>query len=236
MISGASAPTCTSLATPTTDATSWMTEARPLRTTVELAPPKVAPTVLLVDDDPAVLDGSRTFSRGRVQVASATNGAEALSLLRGGLAAHVILLDVMMPLMDGWDFRATQLANPALREIPIVVITACRLRAGNDSPAVPRIRRLRQTARTRRVPADAQGCLPSLATVRLRHPLGHDTNLARFSKDPARRAIWPMWWLRTDMKATRTNLIIAAIATLVIAGSVGCFSGAATSGGASRSS
>ena len=46
-----------------------------------------------------------------------------------------------------------------------------------------------------------------------------------------------MWWLRTDMKATRTNLVlIAAIATLVIAGSVGCFSGAATSGGASRSS
>jgi len=30
-----------------------------------------------------------------------------------------------MPHMDGWDFRATQLADPALRDIPIVVITAC---------------------------------------------------------------------------------------------------------------
>jgi CheY-like chemotaxis protein len=55
----------------------------------------------------------------------AANGAEALSLRRSGLAADVILLDVLMPLMDGWDFRATQLADPALREIPIVVISAC---------------------------------------------------------------------------------------------------------------
>jgi CheY-like chemotaxis protein len=37
----------------------------------------------------------------------------------------VIVLDVMMPMMDGWDFRAEQLADPSLRDIPVVVISAC---------------------------------------------------------------------------------------------------------------
>jgi CheY-like chemotaxis protein len=36
----------------------------------------------------------------------------------------VILLDVMMPGMDGWDFRTEQLADPVLRDIPVVVISA----------------------------------------------------------------------------------------------------------------
>ena len=103
-----------------------MTEAKTIRTTVELAPPKDPATVLLVDDDPAILDAVTDFLQEEgFKVVSATNGAEALSALRSGLAADAILLDVMMPLMDGWDFRATQLADPALRDIPIVVITAC---------------------------------------------------------------------------------------------------------------
>lgn len=103
-----------------------MTEARPLRRTIDLAPPEVSATVLLVDDDPAIVDAVTEFLQEEgFEVVAATNGAEALSLLRGGLAANVILLDVLMPHMDGWDFRATQLADPALRDIPIVVITAC---------------------------------------------------------------------------------------------------------------
>jgi CheY-like chemotaxis protein len=102
-----------------------MTEARATRSTVEFAPTNQR-TVLLVDDDPAIVDGVTDFLREEgFEVVSASNGAEALSLLRSGVAADVILLDVMMPLMDGWDFRATQLADPALRAIPIVVITAC---------------------------------------------------------------------------------------------------------------
>ena len=37
----------------------------------------------------------------------------------------MIVLDVIMPVMDGWDFRAEQLADPSLRHIPVVVISAC---------------------------------------------------------------------------------------------------------------
>ena len=103
-----------------------MTEAKAMRTTVELAPPRDTATVLLVDDDLSIVDGVTDFLQEEgFKVVSATNGAEALSLLRGGVAPDVILLDVMMPLMDGWDFRATQLADPALRKIPIVVMSAC---------------------------------------------------------------------------------------------------------------
>jgi CheY-like chemotaxis protein len=102
-----------------------MTEARTFRTTLEIEPPSDPATVLLVDDDQAILDGVGELLREEgFKVVSAANGAEALACLRVGLRADVIVLDVMMSVMDGWDFRAEQLADPALREIPVVVITA----------------------------------------------------------------------------------------------------------------
>ena len=55
---------------------------------------------------------------------SASNGLDALNQLRSGLRVDAIVLDVMMPMMDGWDFRAQQRANPALCRIPVVIITA----------------------------------------------------------------------------------------------------------------
>lgn len=56
-------------------------------------------------------------------VASAENGRVALDQLQKGLRPLVILLDLMMPEMDGWDFRAAQKNDPALREIATVVLT-----------------------------------------------------------------------------------------------------------------
>jgi CheY-like chemotaxis protein len=102
-----------------------MTETKGPRTTLEIEAPPDPPTVLLVDDDPAILDGVGEFLGAEgFRVVAAPNGAEALACLRAGLRADVILLDVMMPVMDGWDFRAEQLADPALRKIPVVVISA----------------------------------------------------------------------------------------------------------------
>jgi two-component system response regulator MprA len=48
---------------------------------------------------------------------SAQNGRAALEQLRAGLRHSVILLDLMMPGMDGWDFRQEQLRDPHLKEI-----------------------------------------------------------------------------------------------------------------------
>jgi len=54
----------------------------------------------------------------------AKNGREALQLLRGGLIPRAIVLDLMMPVMDGWSFRAEQRIDPDLRDIPVVVLSA----------------------------------------------------------------------------------------------------------------
>lgn len=84
-----------------------------------------AVNVLLVEDDPGITAALEDMLRDEgLEVATAGNGREALALLRGGLRPSAILLDLMMPVMDGWDFRQEQLADPALKDIPVVVVTA----------------------------------------------------------------------------------------------------------------
>jgi len=63
------------------------------------------------------------------QAEGCANGREALNLLRMGLRPKVILLDLVMPVMDGWDFRMEQLRDPDLKDIPVVLITATGFRA-----------------------------------------------------------------------------------------------------------
>lgn len=102
-----------------------MKESKAPRITVELPPAAARANVLLIDDDFGILDGVSDFLENEgFSVASASNGVDALNQLRSGLHADVIVLDVMMPLMDGWDFRAEQLADPLLRDTPLVVISA----------------------------------------------------------------------------------------------------------------
>ena len=54
----------------------------------------------------------------------AENGDEALQLLRAGLHPFLILLDLMMPVKDGWEFRAEQKTDPALASIPTIIVSA----------------------------------------------------------------------------------------------------------------
>jgi CheY-like chemotaxis protein len=54
------------------------------------------------------------------------NGRVALDFLRGGGRPQLILLDLMMPEMNGWQFRQEQLRDARLRDIPVVVMTASR--------------------------------------------------------------------------------------------------------------
>jgi CheY-like chemotaxis protein len=84
-----------------------------------------AQTVLIVDDDQDIISGlAELIEDEGYAVATATDGQGALDQLRGGLRPCAILLDLMMPRMNGWDFRAEQLKDPDLREIPVIVITA----------------------------------------------------------------------------------------------------------------
>jgi CheY-like chemotaxis protein len=82
-------------------------------------------TVLVVDDDIDIRDAvAETLEDDGYAVLTAANGAEALELLRTRRLPRVILLDLMMPLMDGYRFRAEQRKDPALATIPVIVITA----------------------------------------------------------------------------------------------------------------
>jgi CheY-like chemotaxis protein len=55
----------------------------------------------------------------------AANGHEALARLHGGRPMPgLILLDLMMPVMDGWEFLVAQQDDPALARIPVIVISA----------------------------------------------------------------------------------------------------------------
>ena len=58
-------------------------------------------------------------------VAQAANGNEALAMLRAATELpQLILLDLMMPVMDGFEFRQAQAADPRLAGIPVIVMTA----------------------------------------------------------------------------------------------------------------
>src|SRR5438093_10697516 len=84
----------------------------------------MASSVLVVDDDPNLVRLMSKFLKleGFAPVPAA-NGEEALEYLRGGGDASVILLDLRMPVMDGWAFRREQQEDPALAGIPVVVLT-----------------------------------------------------------------------------------------------------------------
>jgi CheY-like chemotaxis protein len=89
--------------------------------------------LLVVEDDPDIRDTlAEALAWEGYDVTTASNGLEALELLRGGLHADVILLDLMMPVMSGWEFRRVQQDDPALAGIPVVVLSASS--PGNARP------------------------------------------------------------------------------------------------------
>ena len=81
--------------------------------------------VLIVDDDADLLEVT-TFviaSEG-LAVETARNGAQALAVLRAGRRPGLVLLDLMMPVMNGWEFLSEVAKDPSLKMIPVVVLTA----------------------------------------------------------------------------------------------------------------
>ena len=77
--------------------------------------------VLLIEDNPDVQEAMATLLRVEgYEVVCAADGEEAIEHLRSGLDPCLILLDIMMPRKDGWQFRREQLAEPAFESIPTV--------------------------------------------------------------------------------------------------------------------
>lgn len=84
-------------------------------------------TVLIIEDDDAIRQSLRDILEDEgYDVVESANGQEALQSLRHGLSPCLILLDLMMPVMNGWEFRVEQMKEPVLAAIPVVVISADR--------------------------------------------------------------------------------------------------------------
>lgn len=81
--------------------------------------------VLVVDDDPSIRDLLRVMlEMNGYSVQLAPNGREAMQLLSYIDLPSLILLDMMMPVMNGWQFYSATRADPKLQNIPVVIITA----------------------------------------------------------------------------------------------------------------
>jgi CheY-like chemotaxis protein len=94
--------------------------------------------VLIVEDDPSVRALLAVFFAAEgYEVRAVENGRPALALLEDW-HPHVIILDLMMPDVDGWTFRARQLAHEEWADIPVIVMSAGlgpRSRLDNLQPA-----------------------------------------------------------------------------------------------------
>jgi len=81
--------------------------------------------VLVVDDDRDVREAiALALELGGYLAVQAGDGLDALLALHAGPAPDAIVLDLEMPLMPGWEFRAAQLRDPAFARIPVVVVSS----------------------------------------------------------------------------------------------------------------
>jgi CheY-like chemotaxis protein len=112
--------------------------------------------LLVIEDDEAILASLSDLLRDEgATLATAANGRDALATLRTSEPPDLILLDLMMPVMDGWEFRVAQRADQALAGIPLIAMSA-------DASA--KARAIAADAYLRK-PVDIQGLVGSIRDV-----------------------------------------------------------------------
>jgi DNA-binding response OmpR family regulator len=127
--------------------------------TAEARTPPGRPTVFCIDDDPLVLHFYEDFLTAHgYEVVTATDGLVGIQLARD-LHPDVILLDVMLRGLSGYDLCRKCRADPALRAIPIILLTVW------DDPSVATTGREAGATLTLRKPADAETILTVIEQV-----------------------------------------------------------------------
>jgi putative two-component system response regulator len=82
--------------------------------------------ILLVDDDEIQFSIVKSMLNNEYEIITATSGKEALEYLYGGLVPNLILLDIVMPTMDGWEAFNRIRALSLLQNVPIIFLTSLR--------------------------------------------------------------------------------------------------------------
>jgi CheY-like chemotaxis protein len=94
------------------------------------------PRLLIVDDDVELCESlADALTDAGYDAVTAHDAHRALRLSRRGPPPCLILLDLMMPEMTGWQFRERQLRDHRTRDIPLVIMTASREGRGRSMPA-----------------------------------------------------------------------------------------------------
>ncbi len=120
--------------------------------------PQANETILVVEDDADARETLALVLEGEgFEVAMAADGAEALRYLRECPLPCLILLDLMMPGMNGWEFRRQQRRDPELAAIPVLVVSAVADQPG-AAPAL-------DAADVLRKPLDLQVLLEKVDTL-----------------------------------------------------------------------
>jgi CheY-like chemotaxis protein len=89
----------------------------------DLSPPNR--TILLIEDDRDICEiVQQVLADEGYETIAVSNGAEALARLRAAPHPFVIVLDLMLPVMDAWQFRAEQAGDALLAKIPVVIFSA----------------------------------------------------------------------------------------------------------------
>ena len=93
--------------------------------------------ILVVEDDEDAREAMVALLQMKgYRAVPAGNGQEALDYLQKAPVPDLILLDLWMPVMDGWEFRQQQKQNPRLSKVPVIVVTALSDRADIDANEV----------------------------------------------------------------------------------------------------
>jgi two-component system, cell cycle response regulator len=81
------------------------------------------PTVLLVDDNVEILEVLADELSETYEIMTATNGQEALNILKDG-DIQLVVCDIMMPVMDGFEFCKIVKSNLEYSHVPVILLTA----------------------------------------------------------------------------------------------------------------
>ncbi len=121
-----------------------------VRAVLDAGPWRARPCrILIVDDDPAARESlAEVLEAEGYQVTTASGGRQGLEYLRQGHRPDLILLDLVMPGMNGWVFRAEQERDPALADIPVVIVSG----AQDPAPAAGYLRTALSLAKPLDVP------------------------------------------------------------------------------------